>query len=166
MKQFSQKVYDHLKRCSRAPRTLSIALAQALDRRDDQKQALGAQGSLTSFCDRVLGRMLEDAKMPPIGQATPSTSSRSKKSQGRQARINHSHEDASEEPFVDAPVLLEMDKPLATEHHFDLLSHFGIGELTERAQAANSSLANFPIGQPGLRCRHCKNKTFYYLIDN
>ena len=162
MKQFSQKVYDHLRRCSRAPRSLSIALAQALERRDDQKQQLGAQGSLTSFCDRVLGKMLKDANIMPVYQASPSTNSRSKKSQGRRAQTSHSHEDTNDEPFVDAPLLMEMDRPLATEHHFDLLSHFGIGELTERAQVANPSLANFPIGQPGLRCRHCKSKTFYY----
>ena len=162
MKQFSQKVYDHLRRCPRAPPSLSVALAQALQRRDDQKQALGAQGSLTSFCDRVLGKMLRDSKVASLSQAPPSTNSRSRKSQGRRAQISQSKKDTSDEPFVDAPVLLEMDRPLATEHHFDLLSHFGIGELTERAQEANSSLANFPIGQPGLRCRHCKSKTFYY----
>lgn len=162
MKQFSQKVYDHLRRCPRATPSLSVALAQALQRRDDQKQALGEQGSLTSFCDRVLGKMLRDAKAMPLGQAPPSTNSRSKKSQGRRAQTSQSHEDNSDEPFVDAPVLLEMDKTIATAHHFDLLSQFGIGELTERAQVANPSLAKFPIGQPGLRCRHCKSKTFYY----
>ena len=167
VKQFSQKVYDHLRRCSRAPPSLSVALAQALQRRDDQKQALGAQGSLTSFCDRVLGKMLRDSKVAPLGQATSSTNSRYRKSQGRRTQTSQSNKDTSDEPFVDAPILLETDRPLATKHHFDLLSHFGIGELTERAQGANSSLANFPIGQPGLRCRHCKSKTFYYeRLDN
>ena len=162
MKQFSQKVYDHLRRCPRGPPSLSVALAQALQRRDDQKQALGAQGSLTSFCDRVLGKMLRDSKVAPLGQTLSSTNSRSRKSQVRRAQMSQSNKDTSNEPFVDAPVLLETDRPLATEHHFDLLSHFGIGELTERAQEANPSLTNFPIGQPGLRCRHCKSKTFYY----
>ena len=162
MKQFSQKVYDHLRRCPRAPSSLSVALAQALQRRDDQKQALGAQGSLTSFCDRVLGKILRNAKVAPLDQAPPSPKSRSRKSQGRRTQISQSNKDTSDEPFVDAPVLLEMDRAVATEHHFDLLSHFGIGELTERAQVASPSLANFPIGQPGLRCRHCKSKTFYY----
>lgn len=65
-------------------------------------------------------------------------------------------------PFIDTPILLEIDRPLSTDYHFDLLSQFGAGELSEGVRRKNPSLAHFPVGQPGLRCRHCKFKTFYF----
>jgi len=163
VKQFSQKVCAHLRSCPRAPPTLSVAITQTLQNREAQKQILGVHGSLTSFCDRVLGKMLSDAEMSPLSPVNTSTCTGSRRSRPRLPQSSHSCDGSNETPpFIDTPVLLEMDKPLATEHHFDLLSQFGIGELTEGARRRNPSLAHFPVGQPGLRCRHCKSKAFYY----
>ena len=159
MKQYSSVVSNHLRCCSRAPPTLSVAIDQTLQTREVQKQSLGVHGSLTSFCDRVLGKILSDAEMLPLDQTTAGV----KRGKSHRPQPSHPSDDSIETvPFIDAPVLLNIDRPLSTDHHFDLLSQFGIGELSEGVRRKNPSLAHFPVGQPGLRCRHCKFKTFYF----
>jgi hypothetical protein len=134
-------------------------MAQTLQTREKQKQSLGVHGSLTSFCDRVLGNILSDAEMSPLDQTTAGV----KRGKSHRTQPSHPSDDINETvPFIDTPVLLDIDRPLSTEHHFDLLSQFGIGQLSEGARRMKPSLAHFPVGQPGLRCRHCKSKTFYF----
>ena len=159
MKQYSSVVSNHLLCCSRAPPTLSVAIARTLLTREVQKQSMGVHGSLTSFCDRVIGKILSDAEMLPLDQAKIRASKRST----HRPQPSHTSDDSNEPvPFINTPVLLDIDRPLSTDHHFDLLSQFGIGELSEGVRRKNPSLAHFPVGQPGLRCRHCKFKTFYF----
>lgn len=188
MKQFTQRLHKHLNDgCSGCSPNVKIAIAYAQSNRETQKRQLGDTGSLTNFCDRVMGKMLRDANMKPLpkqiirprpsssGLGKPSSSSSSKKKSD--SAWSSSEDEDEEDATVSSAdreaikrVLEEThgqqcafigkeDRALTSDYNYVVLKQFDMCKLAEEDRI--DSREKYQAGHPGFKCRRCPKKFFF-----